>query len=162
MTATLACARPELLAGIAIITASIPELLLPDCAAVPLPAMIMNGTDDPLVPYDGGNVIAGDVVRGVASATEETAAFWREANACDAEPDVTETHDARPFDGTSVDVLRYESCKTGAPLALVRVNGGGHTLPGAAQYLPRAIIGVVSREVDGAALIFAFFAEAAT
>jgi polyhydroxybutyrate depolymerase len=160
MTATLACVRPELFAGIAIITASIPELLIDNCAAAPMPALILNGTADPLVPYDGGEVNAGGVARGVASSTDATIAFWREINGCDSEPDAVETLDNRSLDGTSVDFVLSRTCKSGMPVTLVRVAGGGHTLPGTRPYLPRAIIGTTSREFSGAAFIIAFFAQA--
>jgi polyhydroxybutyrate depolymerase len=37
--------------------------------------------------------------------------------------------------------------------------GGGHSLPGGAQYLPRLVIGPMSHDINGLAVIFDFFAR---
>ncbi len=162
MTITLACERPELFAGVAVITASLPERMRETCAPTPLPVLIMNGTDDPLVPYDGGPVVAGNEERGVVISTADTVAFWREVNGCAASADVSLSVDRLPRDGTSVNISAYRTCDSDAPVILYSVAGGGHALPGASQYLPRRTIGIASREIDGAAEIMDFFAGIAS
>ncbi|MCC6613796.1 MAG: prolyl oligopeptidase family serine peptidase [Anaerolineae bacterium] len=158
MTMTLACERSELFAGVAAIAAELPERLRESCAPSPLPVLIMNGTDDPLVPYDGGPVKVGNETRGTTLSTDTTVAFWREINGCPDNPDLSLGVDHLPLDGTSVEISAYGACESGASVILYRVDGGGHALPGAGQYLPRRTIGIASREIDGAAEIMDFFA----
>jgi polyhydroxybutyrate depolymerase len=43
-------------------------------------------------------------------------------------------------------------------VTLLTIEGGGHTWPGGAQYLPRGIIGRVCRDFDASERIWAFFA----
>jgi polyhydroxybutyrate depolymerase len=40
---------------------------------------------------------------------------------------------------------------------LLRVEGGGHTWPGGAQYLPVAWIGATNRDIDASEVIWRFF-----
>jgi len=162
MTMTLACERSELFAGAAVIVAGLPERIRDSCAPSPLPVLIMNGTDDPLVPYDGGPVVVGDEERGITLSTDATVAFWREVNGCPENPDISLSVDHLPRDGTSVQISAYGACESGASVILYSVIGGGHALPGAGQYLPRRTIGIASREIDGAAEIMDFFAGIAS
>lgn len=39
------------------------------------------------------------------------------------------------------------------------VEGGGHTWPGGTQYLPKAVVGTVCRDIDATREIFDFFAR---
>jgi len=40
-----------------------------------------------------------------------------------------------------------------------RVDGGGHTIPGGTQYLPKRIIGPLCRDDDGIRVIWEFFED---
>jgi polyhydroxybutyrate depolymerase len=42
----------------------------------------------------------------------------------------------------------------------LRVDGGGHTWPGGAQYLPVAWIGHTNRDIDATETIWRFFKDA--
>jgi polyhydroxybutyrate depolymerase len=42
-------------------------------------------------------------------------------------------------------------------VALLRLEGGGHTWPGGAQYLPAMLVGRVCRDFDATAVIWEFF-----
>lgn len=44
-------------------------------------------------------------------------------------------------------------------MVLYRVNGGGHTWPSGVQYLPAAIVGKTSRDIQATGLIREFFAR---
>lgn len=148
----LACERSESLAGIASVVATRAEDLA--CApARPVPHLWLPGTEDPLVPYEGG-VVAGDRGRslGVAALVDE----WAALHGCDDPPTVRDWPD-REDDGTTV----HEEVRCGpeAELRLLEIRGGGHTWPGASQYLPKWIIGPVSDELDGSEEIAAWLLE---
>jgi polyhydroxybutyrate depolymerase len=51
----------------------------------------------------------------------------------------------------------YPGGREGTEVALVRLDGGGHTWPGGAQYLPALLVGRVCRDFDATRLIWEFF-----
>ena len=61
------------------------------------------------------------------------------------------------LDGTRTTARTWGPCAEGSEVVLYEVAGGGHTMPGGTQYLPKALVGRVSRDFDGPERIFAFF-----
>ncbi|MFO0986799.1 MAG: hypothetical protein U1F37_05470 [Alphaproteobacteria bacterium] len=60
-----------------------PAALAPDCRpSAPVSVIVVNGTDDPIVPYRGGTVRVGVVGFGKVLSTDETMALWAQANGC--------------------------------------------------------------------------------
>jgi len=126
MTFRMLCESSELFAGAATVIANMPTRIGARCAPrKPVPVVMFNGTNDPLVPYDGGGVgfLGG---RGSVWATEETAEFMADVNACEAVR-------ALPLPiGSRVQVTRLEwtLCRTGSSVTLYRMDGAGHQVPG--------------------------------
>jgi polyhydroxybutyrate depolymerase len=152
MTYRIGCELSDRVAAIAPVIGNLPEEL-PCKPTAPLSVLAINGTADPLVPYNGGHV-ARD--RGqVLSAALSTLAFAHAAG-CGAadptveEPDVDTDDDSRTF------VTRY-ACPAPVQVSLITLGGAGHTWPGGVQYLPKLAIGGVSRDFDGAERIWEFF-----
>jgi polyhydroxybutyrate depolymerase len=155
MTLRLACEAGDTFAAAAAVIANLPVAL--DCQpAEPMPVMIMNGTEDPLMPWDGGQVHFLRRQLGAVLSTDATAAFWAYADGCSSDPDVILLPDIDPSDGTIVERLTYRDCAPGASVVLVAVKGGGHTLPGGDQYAPAWLVGRVSHDLDGAQAIWDF------
>ena len=118
----------------------------------PVSVLMLRGTRDPLVPYHGGAVAFG---RGKIIDTEEAARRWAALNG-GREP----VREPLPADGKDrCGGLRtiYPGGRDGSEVTLVRLDGGGHTWPGGAQYLPELLIGRVCRDFDATALIWDFF-----
>jgi polyhydroxybutyrate depolymerase len=135
----------------------LPAFLEDDCRrGPPVGLAILNGTEDPLVPYDGGQITLFSQQRGRVLSTDATVRLWRRRNGC-SERSVSETTDERE-DGTAVVESRWTDC-TGAPVALFRIEGGGHTWPSGGQYLPVSLTGRVTREIDGADEAWSFFSQ---
>lgn len=152
----LACKLPGRMRAIAPVTMPLPEFLADDCRnGPPVGVLVMNGTADPLVPYDGGQIRVFRKDRGQVLSTDQTMAFWRRRNGCADAPTSVEEID-RPGDRTSVVRTDWKDC-TGAPVTLYRVDGGGHTWPSGRQYLGSWLIGDVSGDIDGAEEIWRFF-----
>ncbi len=122
----------------------------------PVSVLVMNGTQDPLVPYGGGPVVRN---RGETISTDEIVRTWVAANRCAGDPVVTQLPDTDPSDGTRVTKTAYLECAQRSVVVLYRIEGGGHTWPGGRQYLPRAIVGRVSRDINANDVIWAFFAS---
>jgi polyhydroxybutyrate depolymerase len=162
MTLTLACTHAELFAAAASVIANFTETMLAACKPPrPIPMLMMNGTADPLIAYNGGRGTSRYAVPDVVS-TENTIAFWRNINGCAA-------GDRRPLKlpdkdkNDSSTVTRIESdCPDGRDVVLYRVDGGGHRMPGSfpdARFVRvvDAFLGPQNHDIDGAETIWAFF-----
>lgn len=159
MSFRLACELSDRVTAVAPVTANLSEALAETCdPARPVPLLILNGTEDPLVRWEGGDIKILRTSRGRVLSVAETVAFWREHNECPAEPEVTHLPDTDPDDGTRVRRERYAPCAAGSVVELVTVEGGGHTWPGGYAYLPGWLIGRTSRDIDANAVIWDFFA----
>lgn len=154
----LACQFPERIRAIAPVTMPLPEFMRASCrTGPPVGLAIFNGTDDPLVPYNGGQIRVFNRERGAVLSTAETVYLWLARNRCVAQATDQSRLDSEG-DGMVVVRTRWTDC-AGAPVALFRVEGGGHTWPSGRQYLPAALVGPVNRDIDAAAEIWAFFAQ---
>jgi len=121
----------------------------------PVSVLIIQGTADPLVPFQGGPV-ARD--RGSIIPTEEAVEKWATHDGCPKTPSVRDEPDVDPRDGTRVRQTSFGPCKDGTEVVLYTIQNGGHTWPGASQYLPVFLIGRTSRDMDATAVIVRFFA----
>ncbi|MBK3661245.1 prolyl oligopeptidase family serine peptidase [Bradyrhizobium diazoefficiens] len=164
MVMTLVCARADLFAAGASVIMNLTDEAAVTCRpSRPLPMLIMNGTADPLIPYEGGRGSSYFAADGFWS-TEKTVAFWRELNGCDADDaDVTDMPDKAPADQSTVTRITSR-CPRGHDVVLYRVNHGGHRMPGFAPdaRFPRIatrLLGPQNGDIDGAETIWAFFSQ---
>jgi polyhydroxybutyrate depolymerase len=121
----------------------------------PVSVLIIQGKEDPLVPYDGGGVLGGR--RGKIVSTAAAVKKWVELNGCAGEPVVTKLPDRDPRDGCTVTRSTWAKGKDGTEVVLLAIDGGGHTWPSGPQYLPERTIGKVCRDFDGTEVIWEFF-----
>ncbi len=157
MSSRLLCDRANIFRGGAILTASLSKDYMPKCnPEKPVAVMVMNGTDDPLVPYNGGQVKVFRKTRGEIVSTDEIMDFWKAENGCEVKQDKVELPDSVD-DGTTVSVTKYTNCKEEGTLVLYTINGGGHTWPGGKQYLGKALIGKTNRDIVACDVIWDFF-----
>jgi polyhydroxybutyrate depolymerase len=159
MAMRMACEAAHRIAGIAAVTAAMPAETGARCRpARSVPVLVINGTRDPLVPYDGGQVRVFLRNRGTIWSTGRTVEFWANVNGCNGARRSIPLPDGDPGDGTITIRHDYQNCR--APVTLLEVEGGGHTWPGGSQYLPAALVGRVSRDFDASEAILAFFKSA--
>ncbi len=154
MALSVICEAPELAAGAAVVNMTLPEGL--DCGdGPPVPLLLINGTADPLIPFEGGSVRVGDTQRGRIRPARETAARLARRNGCGHFDEIAIT-DHDPGDGTRVRLHAYRGCS--APLRHYIVEGGGHTWPGT-RTLRRVeeALGPTSRDISATFEIEAFF-----
>lgn len=157
MSFRLGCDLPGRIRAIAPVTASIPASIADACRRTSGVGLVLfNGTADPLVPYDGGQIRAFGKDRGEVLSTSETIRIWVERNSCADLPEQRELAD-RSDDGTRVRTVAYRHCRSGAQVLLYRIDGGGHTWPGGRQYLGKWLIGRTSRDIDAGDEIWKFF-----
>ena len=121
----------------------------------PVSILVIQGTEDPLVPFSGGNVgFLGR--RGAIIATTEAVERWARHDRCEPTPRVARLPDADPEDGCTVTRSTWRGAQ--ADVEFLRVDGGGHTWPGGPQYRLESIIGRVCRDFDATRAIWRFFA----
>ncbi len=95
--------------------------------------------------------------------TEDTVAFFRQVNGCAGESATERLPDLDPDDGSTVAVIRASGCASGAPVTLVRIEGGGHRIPGEEERLHPGIdrlLGKQNHDVEAAEMVWAFFKSA--
>lgn len=138
------------------IAANLPVNLKDREVTTPVSILIMNGTDDKLMPYKGGYII-GQKDMGQVLSAPETALFWAKANGCKQEPVTTLLADVQPDDGTKVTRFDYPNCLKGLEVVFYSIENGGHTWPNGDQYLPERMIGKVSRDLDANQTLWEFF-----
>lgn len=120
---------------------------------------IMCGTDDPLVPYDGGFIMVFNQTRSKVTSVNDTVDFWIENNKCNPNPETIEYPDNAPDDGTRVVLEKYDQGINDTRVYLYSIQDGGHTWPGGKQYLPEWFIGKTCRDIDANEEIWQFFNE---
>jgi len=135
----------------------------------PISIVIVNGTADPFVPYEGGPITPNftprrkqsadiDFSRGECSSTDEAIELWLKHNQLDNKKSKVETlPDKDPDDGCTVEKSAWSGGKNGTSVILYKVKGGGHTIPGGSQYLPERIIGKTCQDFDSLRAIWEFF-----
>ncbi len=118
--------------------------------------MIMNGTADPIVPFDGGEVslFGMFIKRGKVMSARNSAQYFANLNHIAGAPETNETTTA---DGFRVERdLWRDSSKI--EVELVAIHGGGHGMPQPYWSQPR-LLGPTAREPNGPEVIWNFFAR---
>ena len=155
MVQRLACELTRQFAAVASISGTLPAALgesaRPDG---PLSVMVMHGSADPLVPFNGGRVVGS---RGAVVSAPDTVRFWVAHNGCSIVPVTTDLPHLSPDDVTSTRLQLYSGGQDGSQVAFYTISNGGHTWPGKPQYLPADMIGPVSRDFDASEAIWRFF-----
>lgn len=130
----------------------------------PVSVLILQGTDDPLVPYNGGNVTPPLVgvanKRGRIISTDEAVKKWAAHNGCQPDAVVKDGKDVADTDngdGCHAKRFIWSKGKDGTEVVLYRIEGGGHTWPGAVEPLPRRLVGNVCRDFNATEIIWEFF-----
>jgi polyhydroxybutyrate depolymerase len=124
-------------------------------AGPPVSVFLMEGTDDPLVPFAGGPIQGGRLGRAVGA--DSSALLWEERDGIRAVVATGELPDLDPFDGCSVRWRRWSGGRGDTEIWLYALHGAGHTWPGGPQYLPRRLVGRVCRDFDASFAIWDFF-----
>ncbi|MBW2409657.1 MAG: prolyl oligopeptidase family serine peptidase [Deltaproteobacteria bacterium] len=159
MANRLACELSDKITAMAPVIAAMPENIVEQCSpSRPIPVMMINGTADPMVPWEGGYVrFIGRKKYGKILSVPDTAQFWVSHNRCKTEPIKTWLPDTVPDDGTRVRKNVFGGCKEGGEVVLYEIHGGGHTWPGGRKNAPEYISGKSTNDIDANQIIWDFF-----
>jgi polyhydroxybutyrate depolymerase len=151
MALRLGCSMADRFAAVAAVAAAMPESLT--CVpSRPIPVLFMNGTDDPIVHYDGGRYKDGSMH---LLSAEDSLKEWSRLNRCSGKPAESKLPSLQKG-GKDTKVLIFDDCQERAQVALYSVKGGGHTWPGGEQYLPEKEVGKTSAALNANETIWSF------
>lgn len=121
--------------------------------AAAVSVLIINGRDDPLVPFDGGAV---GKTHGSIVSTDTALHLWLDADALRGEAEQRDIA-AKKAGDCSEQWRSWSGGRNGSAVTVIALEGGGHTWPGGKPYLPKAIVGAVCPELDATRTIWEFF-----
>jgi polyhydroxybutyrate depolymerase len=153
----LACEMAGRIAAIATVAATMPQSMSEGCSDWsfrPVPVLMINGTSDPIVSYNGR---LGFGTGYFLFSAKETLKTWARINECQGKPSRT-TLPATSPGGLETHVDSYGECKENSEAILYSVEKGGHAWPGGEQYMPATIIGKTSVDLNANEIIWKFFA----
>ena len=151
--------RANLFAGVAAISASLP--LPANLACTPsgaaMPVMIINGTEDPINPFDGGDVMLGFTNLGPVYSSRETGQYWAKLNGITSAPEMKTLPHKVAADPSHVQSFTWS--KEGKPtVVLYAVQGGGHVVPTGTPQMWGGL-GLATGDLDAPAVIWDFFSK---
>jgi len=156
MSMRLACKLSNRVAAVAAVGATFGEDLANECQPErAVPVLIITGTEDPLVLYQGGVVEQSDF-NGRYFSAKDSILKWAEYNGCKKGPLKNDLPDTSN-DGTTVVKIKYSDCEDGSSVILYEIVNGGHTWPGGPQYIPERFVGRTSTDINASETIWGFF-----
>jgi polyhydroxybutyrate depolymerase len=156
----LALELPDHISGIAAIAANLPTPDNSVCeeSKLPIAALVINGTDDPINPYRGGKVsLFGIGDRGTVLSAEATTKYFIELSGLIDSPTISKLPHHTESGETSVEVSRWGGGQE-PEVELVTVHGGGHVVFGTSYRAPRAL-GKNTLDLNAPEEIWSFFSR---
>lgn len=158
MSLRMACEASDRIAAVAAVAGNLPDELANHQPKDHVSIMLMNGDEDPLVPWEGGYVHIGKQKRGRVISAMDTFKYWQDRNGMEAVSlTTTWMADLDPKDGCRVQIFNNKNPKDNTEVILLDIQGGGHTWPGTGANLPTALVGRICRDLSGTNTIWDFF-----
>lgn len=144
----VSCKLADRIAAVAGVANQMADSQIANCdPGRPLSAMLIQGTADPIVPFDGDGFLF--------SAASATPSFWAGYNHCAPDSLVTDLPDLVTTDTSTVTLIDYIDCDAGTEVLFYRVNGGGHSWPGGGALPPS--LGKTNQDINASSEIWNFF-----
>jgi polyhydroxybutyrate depolymerase len=154
MSYHLACNAPETFKAVAVVSGSMTTATYFNCdSGVAVPVFAIHGTFDTVVPYAGSDIPVDGW--GTIQSVDQVMLFWNDHNSCST-VDEGSLPNINFFDLSTVDTWTWSNCESGNENWLYRVNGGGHTWPGAS---PLGVTGSTNQDFEASEEIWNFFAQ---
>jgi polyhydroxybutyrate depolymerase len=154
MALRVGCAMADRVAAIAPVGAALPKttICLP---SRPVPALFIDGTEDPVVPYGGGTYKPGQFH---LLSAEDSAKTWARFDRCNEKP----AQDKLPPSqrgGKETKTFTFSGCQDNAQVALYAVKDAGNTWPGGEQYMSEKQVGKTSNALNANETIWNFLSN---
>lgn len=158
MAQRVACEDPARFAAFASVAAAGfggMEHVCMEAGSTTAPMLLINGTDDDNIRWEGNSVTRGQRTIYVTYPVPETLGYWAAFNTCDADAETTDIPAQSPE--TQVRVLTV-ACPEDASVMLYAVIGGGHNWPGHEPRTAPELFGHINHDIDATEVIWNFFA----
>jgi polyhydroxybutyrate depolymerase len=154
MASRLGCQLSDKIKAFAAVAATIEaNTIAPNCNPnTTVSALYIHGTDDDIVPFNGGEMTEGD--GGFITSHWEAIAKWNDNNNSSSNPIITNLPDIANDDTTIIET-KYQGANNSEVISYV-VDNGGHTWPGAAGGFD-FFLGNTSEDMDAKLVIWEFF-----
>jgi len=147
------CSVADRIAAVAPVAADLPKTMI--CLpSRPVPALFLDGTEDPIVSYGGGTYKPG---RFRLLSAEDSAKAWAKFDRCAEKPAQDKLPPAEKG-GKETKTFTFNGCQDNAQVSLYAVKDGGNTWPGGEQYMSEKEVGKVSNALNANETIWSFLA----
>lgn len=159
MVQRLAFELSDKIKGIGVVSANLSEVQSEkDFPENPVSVIFINGTKDPLVPFNGGPVTVFRKKRGKVWSVGKSIEIWKGINNCTEKSGIYLFPDNNKKDDcTATKTIWQNPEKPKIKVLAIKVENGGHTWPGAKQNLPKWLVGNLNRDFNGCDEIWDFF-----
>ncbi|HLW29376.1 MAG TPA: T9SS type A sorting domain-containing protein [Brumimicrobium sp.] len=149
MSIHLACNLSSKITAVASVTGTMNPYAMASCSpSRPVPTMLIHGTNDPTVPYNGS---------GTSASVPAVISHWVNQTNCNTTPTITNVPDISVNDGCTAEHYLYSGGTNGATVELFKIIDGEHTWPGAPIN-----VGVTNRDINASKEIWRFFSQYST
>lgn len=159
MVFKLAKETPHLFKGFAAISANLPVIENDSCKNMnePVSMFYMSGTNDPISPYNGGEIHLQGKSFGSVLSSPDTLQYWLGVSGCiNSRKRITNYPDQGSESAVQYD---YISDITGKKIRFVKVINGGHTLPTKNFRITFKMSGAMNKDIDAPKMIWDFFMD---
>lgn len=157
MTQRLACDAAGTFAAFAEVGSGLFPYFVDVCEdKPPVPILIMHGTKDDSVPWEGSSV--GENV--LFYSIPDTFIFWALHDGCDPKDiDYTAIPPQNPAPQTTAHRYLLDSCADGTQVLYYVIEGGGHYLPGVPERLSPDVAALINTDIHAGEVIWEFFSQ---
>ena len=156
MTYRLGIELGHRLTAIAAIIANLPANLAGKKPVRAVPVLIMNGTADPMMPWNGGPVRVLGKEYGEVLSTKATVRYWTDAAGLSL-AETRSLEDRSQDDRSTVQVEVYRKPQGTSEVVLYRIVGGGHNLPGGQTPDRPLVLGPKNMDIHAMEEVWSFF-----
>jgi len=159
MALRLALELSNKIAAVAPVVAAMPAIAC-NSPNHPTSVLFMNGTGDPLLPYNGGEVAPGIGGRGTVLSAQESVNAWVSFNQIVSSPVTVNFPDINTADGSTVKSVTYSNGIEGTQVVLYDISGGGHVEPSLQEQYGvklELLLGKQNHDIEMAKEIWNFF-----
>lgn len=161
MTQRAACDVYDTYAAFAAVGATAFWGMSEECAASPpVPLLMMHGTADISIPWNGVSRPLGGRLVYVATPMPATLEFWVMHNQCDTDfQDLEVLPQLGDSPETQVAIFSMTACADRGAFVFYSVEGGGHNWPGVPGRISEQIAGNVNLDINAGEVIWEFFSQ---
>jgi polyhydroxybutyrate depolymerase len=142
------CSLADHVAAVVAVSAALPKTMI--CLpSRPVPALLIEGTEDPINPYNGGTYKPS---RFPVLSAEDSAKTWAKFDRCAEKPAQSKLPAEK---GKEIKLFTFTGCQASAQVILYSIKGSGNTWPGGEQYMSEKEVGKTST-INGNEIIWSF------